>query len=85
MLMAHPAVLKDLIAQYEALTLLGAEESTPQARQRLADVSYMLCVATGTKDADMAVIAARHRLSGARPEDDSLLQASAPQPASAGI
>ncbi|GAA3101752.1 DUF5133 domain-containing protein [Streptomyces echinatus] len=76
MLMAHPAVLKDLIAQYEALTLLRAEESTAQARQRLADVSYTLCVATGTRDVDMALIAARHRLSGARPEDDSLLQPS---------
>ncbi|WP_225826212.1 DUF5133 domain-containing protein [Streptomyces naphthomycinicus] len=74
MLMAHPAVLKDLIAQYEALTLLGAEASTPQAQQRLADVAYTLCVATGTRDVDMALIAARHRLSGARPEDDSLLQ-----------
>lgn len=74
MLMAHPAVLQDLIAQYEALILLGAEESTPEARQRLADISYTLCVATGTRDVDMALIAARHRLSGARPEDDSLLQ-----------
>ncbi|PKW05741.1 protein of unknown function [Streptomyces sp. 1222.5] len=82
MLMAHPAVLEDLIAQYEALSLLGAEESTPQARQRLADISYSLCVATGTKDVDMAVIAARHRLSGARPEDDSLVQsADAAEPA----
>src|SRR5690242_12606018 len=41
-LMAHPAVLKDLIAQYETLTLLGAGKSTPQARQRLADISYTL-------------------------------------------
>ncbi|MGW3466326.1 DUF5133 domain-containing protein [Streptomyces olivaceoviridis] len=80
MLMAHPAVLEDLIAQYEALTLLGAEESTPEARQRLADISYTLCVATGTRDVDMALIAARHRLSGARPEDDSLLQTTAPLP-----
>ncbi|GGW15926.1 hypothetical protein GCM10018980_50860 [Streptomyces capoamus] len=78
MLMAHPAVLQDLIAQYEALILLGAEDSTPQARQRLADITYTLCVATGTRDIDMALIAARHRLSGARPEDDSLLQE--PQP-----
>ncbi|CAM5411738.1 MULTISPECIES: DUF5133 domain-containing protein [Streptomyces] len=83
MLMAHPAVLEDLIAQYEALTMLGAEESTPEARQRLADISYTLCVATGTRDVDMALIAARHRLSGARPEDDSLLQTTATlQPAS---
>ncbi|MFI9808733.1 DUF5133 domain-containing protein [Streptomyces sp. NPDC052301] len=85
MLMAHPAVLKDLIAQYEALTLLGAEESTPQARQRLADVSYTLCVATGTKDVDMALIAARHRLSGARPEDDSLLQTAVTAQPAAGV
>ncbi|MFF5854600.1 DUF5133 domain-containing protein [Streptomyces sp. NPDC012751] len=85
MLMAHPAVLQDLIAQYEALTLLGAEESTPQARQRLADVSYTLCVATGTRDVGMALIAARHRLSGARPEDDSLLQAAAPAEQVSGV
>ncbi|MFE5399952.1 DUF5133 domain-containing protein [Streptomyces sp. NPDC056580] len=37
---AHPAVLKDLIARYETLALLGAGESSSQARQRLADVSY---------------------------------------------
>ncbi|MEU9475885.1 DUF5133 domain-containing protein [Streptomyces sp. NPDC048191] len=78
MLMAHPAVLRDLIAQYEALKVLGAGDSTPQARQRLADVSYTLCVATGTRDVDMALIAARHRLSGARPEDDSLLEPAGP-------
>jgi Protein of unknown function (DUF5133) len=84
MLMAHPAVLKDLIAQYETLTLLGAGESTPQARQRLADISYTLCVATGTGDVDMALIAARHRLSGARPDDDSLLQVSASTDAPCG-
>ncbi|MES4891099.1 DUF5133 domain-containing protein [Streptomyces sp. NPDC096012] len=85
MLMAHPAVLQDLIAQYEALTLLGAEESTPQARQRLADISYTLCVATGTRDVDMALIAARHRLSGARPEDDSLLRVGAAAEPVAGV
>ncbi|MER8056322.1 MULTISPECIES: DUF5133 domain-containing protein [unclassified Streptomyces] len=84
MLMAHPAVLKDLITQYEALTLLGAEDSTPGAQQRLADISYTLCVATGTRDVDMALIAARHRLSGARPEDDSLLQDSVPAVAASG-
>ncbi|MEU5796023.1 DUF5133 domain-containing protein [Streptomyces sp. SUK 48] len=84
MLMAHPAVLKDLITQYETLTLLGAEESTPGTQQRLADISYTLCVATGTRDVDMALIAAHHRLSGARPEDDSLLQDSVPAVAASG-
>jgi hypothetical protein len=73
MLLAHPAVLADLVSQYETLRALHAEEGSPEARQRLDDVSYTLCVATGTRDIDAALIAARHRLPGARPQDDSLL------------
>ncbi|MER7348147.1 DUF5133 domain-containing protein [Streptomyces aurantiacus] len=77
MLMAHPAVLSDLIQQYEALTALRAGEGDESARRRLADVSYTLCVATGTRDIDAALVAARHRLPGARPLDDSLAAPSA--------
>ncbi|MBI0295927.1 DUF5133 domain-containing protein [Streptomyces sp. PRKS01-29] len=73
MLMAHPAVLTDLIQQYETLRTLHAENGSPEARQRLADVSYTLCVVTGTRDIDAALIAARHQLPGAHPEDDSLV------------
>ncbi|MEU5578894.1 DUF5133 domain-containing protein [Streptomyces huasconensis] len=73
MLMAHPAVLKDLVEQYEALRALHAENGTAEARQRMNDVAYTLCVSTGTRDIDAALIAARHRLPGARVEDDSLL------------
>ncbi|MFI9150232.1 DUF5133 domain-containing protein [Streptomyces sp. NPDC053367] len=73
MLMAHPAVLKNLIEQYETLRILHAEDGSPGVRQRMDDVAYTLCVATGTRDIDAALIAARHRLPGARPEDDSLL------------
>ncbi len=76
MLMAHPAVLTDLIQQYETLHALNAENGGPQAQQRLADISYTLCVITGTRDIDAALIAARHQLPGARTEDDSLLTAS---------
>ncbi|GHE41093.1 DUF5133 domain-containing protein [Streptomyces longispororuber] len=72
MLLAHPVVLSDLIREYEALTALNAEEGGETARRRLADVSYTLCVATGTADIDAALAAARHRLPGARPLDDSL-------------
>lgn len=75
MLMAHPAVLSDLIQQYEALVALRAAEGDEGARRRLADVSYTLCVATGTRDIDAALVAARHRLPGARPLDDSLAAA----------
>ncbi|MFF5563023.1 DUF5133 domain-containing protein [Streptomyces sp. NPDC012623] len=73
MLMAHPAVLNKLVEQYDALRVLNAENGTPQVQQRLADIAYTLCVSTGTRDVDAALVAARHRLPGARPEDDSVL------------
>ncbi|MFD8810876.1 DUF5133 domain-containing protein [Streptomyces sp. NPDC059627] len=73
MLMAHPAVLEDLIEQYETLRALHAEHGSHAARQRMDDVAYTLCVSTGTRDIDTALIAARHRLPGARPQDDSVL------------
>lgn len=73
MLMAHPAVLADLLEQYRTLHALHAEDGSDQARQRLDDISYTLCIATGTRDIDAALVAARHRLPGARPKDDSLV------------
>ncbi|GAA3114763.1 DUF5133 domain-containing protein [Streptomyces echinatus] len=75
MLMAHPAVLRNLIAQYETLRALHAEEGTEAVRQRMNDVAYTLCVSTGTRDVDTALVAARYQLPGARPEDDSVLTA----------
>jgi hypothetical protein len=72
-LMAHPALMADLIIQYETLYALHAEDGSPEARQRLDDIAYTLCVATGTRDIDAALVAARHQLPGARPEDDSRL------------
>ncbi|AYG84583.1 hypothetical protein DWB77_06797 [Streptomyces hundungensis] len=75
MLMAHPAVLRDLLDEYEALLVLNAAEGDEATRQRLDDVTYTLCVSTGTRDIDAAVIAARHRLPGARTFDDSVLTA----------
>ncbi|EST21679.1 hypothetical protein N566_27265 [Streptomycetaceae bacterium MP113-05] len=74
MLMAHPAVLEKLVEQYQTLRGLHAEDGGEKARQRLDDVSYTLCIATGTQDVDAALIAARHHLPGARPEDDSVLE-----------
>ncbi|MCS0637503.1 DUF5133 domain-containing protein [Streptomyces sp. LP05-1] len=75
MLMAHPAVLSNLIEQYETLRALNAGEGGPDVQRRMDDLAYTLCVSTGTRDIDTALIAARHRLPGARPEDDSLLPA----------
>ncbi|MFI7339818.1 DUF5133 domain-containing protein [Streptomyces sp. NPDC050085] len=73
MLMAHPAVLADLVEQYDTLRILHAEKGAPDVRRRMDDVAYTLCVSTGTRDIDAALIAARLRLPGARTEDDSLL------------
>lgn len=73
MLMAHPAVLKNLVEQYETLRLLHGEDAGEQVRRRMDDLAYTLCVSTGTRDIDTALVAARHRLPGARTEDDSLL------------
>ncbi|MFE0824670.1 DUF5133 domain-containing protein [Streptomyces sp. NPDC058847] len=73
MLLAHPVVLKNLIEQYETLRALHAEDGTEEGRRRMEDVAYTLCVSTGTRDIDAALVAARHRLPGARTEDDSLL------------
>ncbi|GGU06825.1 DUF5133 domain-containing protein [Streptomyces violascens] len=73
MLMAHPAVLRELLDEYTALRALEASEGSEATRQRLDDVAYTLCVSTGTRDIDAAVIAARHRLPGARTLDDSVL------------
>ncbi|MEU9371644.1 DUF5133 domain-containing protein [Streptomyces avermitilis] len=73
MLMAHPAVLRNLVEQYETLRALHAENGSTEVRQRMDDVAYTLCVSTGTKDVEAALVAARHRLPLARTKEDSLL------------
>ncbi|MET8292103.1 DUF5133 domain-containing protein [Streptomyces sp. NPDC005132] len=73
MLLAHPVILRGLVSEYETLRDLHAENGSPNAEQRLQDVVYTLCVSTGTRDIDTALITAHHQLPGARPEDDSLL------------
>ncbi|GHF67504.1 DUF5133 domain-containing protein [Streptomyces mashuensis] len=79
MLLAHPAVLDDLVRRYTALEReLASGKADPTTRQRLADVAYTLCVSTGTRDIDAALVAARHRLPGARTEDDSAVPAVTP-------
>jgi hypothetical protein len=75
MLMAHPAVLADLLTQYETLQARNAEDGSPEARRRLDDVTYTLCVATGTREIEAALTAARRRLTDSRPEDDAALTA----------
>ncbi|GAB2632459.1 DUF5133 domain-containing protein [Streptomyces capparidis] len=66
MLMAKPAVLRNLVERYEALAVLRARgEDDVEARQRMQDVAYTLCVTTGTRDVESALAVARRRLGAA--------------------
>ncbi|MET9700852.1 DUF5133 domain-containing protein [Streptomyces sp. NPDC006529] len=73
MLMAHPAVLPGLVDRYWALSVLDAAGDDSPVRKELESVERALCVATGTADVHAALIAARHRLPGTGPLDDSVL------------
>ncbi|MFF2721297.1 DUF5133 domain-containing protein [Streptomyces sp. NPDC058011] len=73
MLMAHPMVLKNLVEQYETLQILHAEDGSPEARQRLEDITYTLCVSTGTRDIDAALTTARRQLERADVPSDYAL------------
>ncbi|MEU8915637.1 DUF5133 domain-containing protein [Streptomyces sp. Je 1-4] len=73
MLMAHPAVLRKLVDEYEALQAVHAERGDAEPRGRIAEVACALCISTGTSDVDAALIAAHHQLPGAQVHDDSLL------------
>lgn len=75
MLMAHPAALQNLLEQYATLRILQSENSNLEVQQRMDDLAYTLCVSTGTRDVDTALIAAHHQLPGVRPEEDSRLTA----------
>ncbi|MFG2191284.1 DUF5133 domain-containing protein [Streptomyces sp. NPDC048639] len=71
--MAHPAVLTDLVAQYEALEALRAQEGVPEAQQRLDDVVRNLCVATGAQDIEAALVLARQQLRDERARSGTLV------------
>ncbi|MGW3358958.1 DUF5133 domain-containing protein [Streptomyces bungoensis] len=62
MLMPSPAVLRGLVEEYETLlaeeTLGGAAEPGP----RLRDLTYTLCVSTGTREIRDALAVARTHL-----------------------
>lgn len=63
MLMAHPAVLRNLLERYEGLeALAGTEAAGPHIHRQMQDTAYTLCVSTGTRDIDEAVSAARERI-----------------------
>ncbi len=67
MLTPHPVILKDLVERYEALRILHAQDSSPENRQRMNDSAYTLCVLTGSRDIDTALMISGRQLDGALP------------------
>ncbi|WP_306333696.1 DUF5133 domain-containing protein [Streptomyces sp. KL118A] len=67
MLQAHPTVLSDLVERYESLhAKTDRAAMDPALRQQLDDVTYTLCVITGTRSLEQALAAARRRAGGGR-------------------
>lgn len=66
MLIPHPAVLRKLVEEYEALPAEDAETGKGWASSRAQDLAYTLCVTTGTRDVRRALEAA-HRLLAIQP------------------
>lgn len=75
MLKAHPSVLQNLMDQYTALRTQYAQDGDVELRTRMNDAAYTLCVVTGTREVDTALIVARHQLSGDRADDEPALSA----------
>ncbi|WP_406010737.1 DUF5133 domain-containing protein [Streptomyces sp. NBC_00637] len=72
MLMPHPAVLRRLVDEYEALTQAGPAEAKPQHQAQARDLAYTLCVSTGTRDVRHALETARQWLDAASRADAAI-------------
>ncbi|MGW0613127.1 DUF5133 domain-containing protein [Streptomyces sp. NPDC002788] len=65
MLRPHPAVLRRLVDEYEALSAAEAGRGPVEANPRARDLAYTLCVSTGTRDIRRALEAAHQWLAAA--------------------
>ncbi|MFI6194112.1 DUF5133 domain-containing protein [Streptomyces phaeochromogenes] len=90
MLMPHPATLRRLVDEYEAL-IVPEDEGGAVAKpdQRAQDLAYTLCVSTGTRDVRRALERARIHLAAVRRPVASVASAEpvaplAPRPPGAG-
>ncbi|MFH8468626.1 DUF5133 domain-containing protein [Streptomyces sp. NPDC017991] len=66
MLMPHPATLRKLVGEYEALVAQQAGSGAVKAGQRAQDLAYTLCVSTGTRDVNLALKKARGHIAAAQ-------------------
>ena len=65
MLRPHPAVLRRLVDEYEALTAAEAARGPAEPHPRARDLAYTLCVSTGTRDVARALEVAHQWLATA--------------------
>ncbi|MEU1015094.1 DUF5133 domain-containing protein [Streptomyces sp. NPDC005900] len=75
MLRPHPSFVHALLENHATLRELQAKEDSAEVRRQLDDVTYTLCVSTGTRTLDAAIAAARAQLAGVASQDDSSLAA----------
>ncbi|POX37438.1 DUF5133 domain-containing protein [Streptomyces sp. Ru73] len=65
MLLPSPETLRNLIARYEELQVRHAEQGTYESARELEDATYTLCVSTGTRTPEAALLVAQEHLSRA--------------------
>ncbi|RII17933.1 hypothetical protein DSC45_13595 [Streptomyces sp. YIM 130001] len=61
-MLAATTVLRRLVEQYETLQQRKPDSANPSADQQLDDVTYTLCVITGTREVEAALAIARRAL-----------------------
>ena len=69
---SHPSVLDALSARYTALRARFARDGDVEVRTRMNDTAYTLCVVTGTREVDSALMVARHQSSRSRAGEPAL-------------
>jgi hypothetical protein len=65
MLRPHPAVLRRLVDEYEALSAAVRASDPAAVSARARDLAYTLCVSTGTRDVERALEVAHQWLAAA--------------------
>ncbi|MBK3566359.1 MULTISPECIES: DUF5133 domain-containing protein [unclassified Streptomyces] len=66
MLVPDPKAVRKLLTRYAVLRIAQSERQRPQTAAELNDVSYTLCVMTGTTDIREAIVEADALLAAAR-------------------
>ena len=66
MLVPDPKAVRKLLTRYAVLRIAQSERQRPQTAAELNDVSYTLCVMTGTTDIGEAIVEADALLAAAR-------------------